>query len=85
MKALVYQGLQDVKAENVPDPEILNPGDIIVRVSASSVCGSDLHLLHGMVPSMREGFDQLCTPDRRAVTEGNAAFILGNTKVSFEE
>lgn len=38
-----------------------------------------------VVPSMREGFDQLCTPERRAVTEGNATFILGNTKVTFEE
>lgn len=55
MKALCWTGINKLKVENVPDPSILNPQDGIVKVTLSSVCGSDLHLLDGYVPSMREG------------------------------
>ncbi|WP_224995694.1 zinc-dependent alcohol dehydrogenase [Cesiribacter sp. SM1] len=55
MKALCYVGTNKLNTERVKDPEILNPGDAIIKVSLSSVCGSDLHLLDGYVPSMREG------------------------------
>ncbi|WP_128543732.1 zinc-dependent alcohol dehydrogenase [Larkinella soli] len=55
MKALCYNGIGDLRTERVPDPAILNPKDAIIRVKLSSVCGSDLHLLNGYVPSMREG------------------------------
>src|SRR5690606_10874763 len=41
--------------ETVPDPEILNPRDIIVRVTSTAICGSDLHLFDGYIPSMRRG------------------------------
>src|ERR1044071_11895 len=55
MKALVYHGKNDVRVERVNDPEILNPRDAIIRVTASAICGSDLHLVHGWVPTMEEG------------------------------
>ncbi len=47
--------MNDLRVERVPDPSILNPQDAIVRVIMSSVCGSDLHLLDGYVPSMKAG------------------------------
>lgn len=55
MKALVYHGKNDVRVERVNDPEIVNPRDAIIRVTASAICGSDLHLVHGYVPTMEEG------------------------------
>lgn len=55
MKAICYNGVMDLRTERVPDPSILNAQDAIVRVIMSSVCGSDLHLLDGYVPTMREG------------------------------
>lgn len=56
MKAIVYEGIKDVKVRNVGDPEIINPDDIIVKVTSTAICGSDLHLIHGMVPNMPKGF-----------------------------
>lgn len=55
MKALCWNGINDLRVERVPDPSILNPRDAIVRVTMSSVCGSDLHLLDGYVPTMKAG------------------------------
>ncbi|WP_084959188.1 zinc-dependent alcohol dehydrogenase [Thermoactinospora rubra] len=55
MKALCWAGINEVAVEEVPDPTILNRQDAIVRVTASSVCGSDLHLLDGYVPTMMAG------------------------------
>jgi threonine dehydrogenase-like Zn-dependent dehydrogenase len=55
MKALVWNGVRNLKVESVPDPEIINPRDAIIKVLMSSVCGSDLHLVNGFIPSMREG------------------------------
>ena len=55
MKALCYNGVGELRTERVPDPTLLNPKDAILRVILSSVCGSDLHLLNGYVPTMREG------------------------------
>jgi threonine dehydrogenase-like Zn-dependent dehydrogenase len=55
MKALTWQGKRDVRVENVPDPEILNPRDAIIRVTATAICGSDLHLYHGYIPTMESG------------------------------
>ncbi|WP_454054878.1 zinc-dependent alcohol dehydrogenase [Clostridium sp. Marseille-Q7071] len=51
MKALTYQGISDVKVKNVKDPIIEKEDDIIVKVTSTAICGSDLHLLHGMIPS----------------------------------
>jgi threonine dehydrogenase-like Zn-dependent dehydrogenase len=55
MKALVWCGKKNVHVENVPDPKILNPRDIIVKVQATAICGSDLHLFDGYIPTMRKG------------------------------
>ena len=55
MRALTWQAPNRLQVETVPDPEILNPRDAIVRVIMSSVCGSDLHLLGGYVPAMKPG------------------------------
>jgi threonine dehydrogenase-like Zn-dependent dehydrogenase len=55
MKALIWNGINELKVEQVKDPGILNKHDAIVKVHLSSVCGSDLHLIDGFVPSMRAG------------------------------
>jgi threonine dehydrogenase-like Zn-dependent dehydrogenase len=55
MKALCWYGSRDVRVENVPDPHILNPRDVIVRVTLTAICGSDLHLYNGFIPSMERG------------------------------
>jgi threonine dehydrogenase-like Zn-dependent dehydrogenase len=55
MRANVWFGKHDVRVENVPDPQILNPRDAIVKVSSTAICGSDLHLYNGFVPAMERG------------------------------
>jgi len=55
MKALCWFGRNDVRVETVPDPTILNPRDAIVRITSTAICGSDLHLYDGYIPSMEKG------------------------------
>lgn len=55
MRALCWHGEKDVRIDDVPDPEIVNPTDAIIEVTATAICGSDLHLYNDRVPSMREG------------------------------
>lgn len=55
MRALTWHGKRDVRVETLPDPEIVNPRDIIVKVTSTAICGSDLHLYHGMIPAMLPG------------------------------
>jgi threonine dehydrogenase-like Zn-dependent dehydrogenase len=55
MKANCWMGKQKVRVEDVPDPRILNTRDAIVRVTSTAICGSDLHLYNGLVPSMEKG------------------------------
>ena len=55
MRATVWHGKKDVRVENVPDPQILNPRDAIVKISSTAICGSDLHLYNGFVPGMEKG------------------------------
>jgi threonine dehydrogenase-like Zn-dependent dehydrogenase len=55
MKAVCWCGVNDVRVERVPDPEILDPRDAIVKVSLTAICGSDLHLYNGFIPTMRAG------------------------------
>lgn len=56
MKAMNYRGPYRVRVDNdKPMPEILHPEDAIVRVVRSCICGSDLHLYHGLVPDTRVG------------------------------
>ena len=55
MKALVWHGKEDVRCDIVPDPMIEQPNDIIVRITATAICGSDLHLYDGLMPTMKSG------------------------------
>ena len=55
MKAVVWHATNDVRVESVPDPKILNPRDAIVRITSTAICGSDLHLLNGFIPTMQAG------------------------------
>ena len=55
MKALCWQGKNNVQVETVNDPGILNPRDAIVRITRSAICGSDLHLYDGYIPTMEPG------------------------------
>ncbi len=55
MKATCWYGAHDVRVESVPDPTILNPRDAIVKISSTAICGSDLHLYDGYVPTMMSG------------------------------
>ena len=49
MKAIVYDGIQKIQCRNVPDPKIEKDDDIIIKVTSTAICGSDLHLVHGPV------------------------------------
>ncbi|UII20829.1 zinc-dependent alcohol dehydrogenase [Fulvivirga ligni] len=55
MKALCWHGKNDVRIDTVPDPIIEDPDDVIIKVTSTAICGSDLHLLGGLVPTMQEG------------------------------
>ena len=55
MRALTYHGSHDVRVDNVPDPVLQNPDDIILKVTATAICGSDLHLYRGVIPKVKEG------------------------------
>jgi len=55
MKANCWYGMQDVQVVDVPDPKILNRKDAIVKVTSTAICGSDLHLYNGFVPTMEQG------------------------------
>lgn len=55
MRAVTWHGRHDVRVETVPDPEIVNPRDCIIRVTSTAICGSDLHLYDGYIPGMRSG------------------------------
>ena len=55
MKANCWMGPRTVQVEDVPEPKILNPRDAIVRITSTAICGSDLHLYNGFVPTMKRG------------------------------
>jgi len=55
MKANCWEGKKKVRVETVPDPRILNDGDAILKVTSTAICGSDLHLYNGLIPSMEKG------------------------------
>lgn len=55
MKAVVFRGVGDIRLENVPEPKIQKPNDAIVRLTASAICGTDLHLIRGTMPGMIPG------------------------------
>lgn len=55
MRAVCWCGPNNVQVESVPDPKILNPRDAIIRITASTICGSDLHLYNGYIAAMKPG------------------------------
>jgi threonine dehydrogenase-like Zn-dependent dehydrogenase len=55
MRATCWMGAKDIQVRQVPDPKILNPDDAIVRITSTAICGSDLHLYNGFIPSMEKG------------------------------
>lgn len=55
MKALCWHGKGDVRVDNVPDPILMNAHDVILKITSTAICGSDLHLLNGVVPTMESG------------------------------
>src|SRR6476659_4205263 len=55
MKENCWFGKHDVRVVDVPDPEILNPRDAIVKITTTAICGSDLHLYNGFIPTMEKG------------------------------
>jgi threonine dehydrogenase-like Zn-dependent dehydrogenase len=55
MRAVVWEGKHNVQVHQVPDPKIVNPRDAIVKVTLTAICGSDLHLYNGFIPTMESG------------------------------
>ncbi len=55
MRALCWHGNNDVRVDTVPDPTILNPRDAIVKITSTAICGSDLHIYDGFIPTMEPG------------------------------
>ncbi|RYE74674.1 MAG: glutathione-dependent formaldehyde dehydrogenase, partial [Myxococcales bacterium] len=55
MRALTYHGSRDVRVDTVADPVLRHPQDILLRVTATAICGSDLHLYRGKVPGLKDG------------------------------
>jgi threonine dehydrogenase-like Zn-dependent dehydrogenase len=55
MKAVVWHGVGDIKLDEVSDPKIQEPTDAIIRITRSAICGTDLHMVRGTMPGMREG------------------------------
>jgi threonine dehydrogenase-like Zn-dependent dehydrogenase len=55
MKATCWMGTRNVQVKDVPDPTIINPRDAVVKITSTAICGSDLHLYNGFIPSMKSG------------------------------
>ena len=55
MKAVCWNGKHDVQVTKVPDPNIINPRDAIIKITTTAICGSDLHLYDGYIPTMEKG------------------------------
>jgi threonine dehydrogenase-like Zn-dependent dehydrogenase len=55
MRANCWMGKKDVRVQDVPDPKILDSRDVIVKITSTAICGSDLHLYNGFVPTMESG------------------------------
>ena len=55
MKAVVFHGVGDIRVDDVPEPKIQAPTDAIVRITASAICGTDLHMIRGTLPGMKPG------------------------------
>ncbi|WNV80642.1 zinc-dependent alcohol dehydrogenase [Bacillus atrophaeus] len=87
MKAVTYQGIKDIRVKEVKAPEIKKSDDIIVKLTITAICGSDLHLIHGMIPNFPEdyiiGHEPMGTveevgPDVHKVKKGDRVIIPFN-------
>jgi Threonine dehydrogenase and related Zn-dependent dehydrogenases len=87
MRAMTYRGPYKVQVAEKPDPRIEHPGDAIVRVQLAAICGSDLHLYHGMMPDTRIGHTfghefigvvEEVGPDVRSLTPGDRVMVPFN-------
>ncbi|GIP40315.1 glutathione-dependent formaldehyde dehydrogenase [Paenibacillus sp. J31TS4] len=56
MKAVTYQGMKQVEVKETEDPKLIKKDDVIVRITTTAICGSDLHIYHGMIPGMPDGY-----------------------------
>jgi threonine dehydrogenase-like Zn-dependent dehydrogenase len=55
MKAVVFHGIGDIRLDDMPEPKIQEPTDAIIRLTASAICGTDLHMIRGTMPGMKPG------------------------------
>ena len=55
MKAVVWHGIGDIRLEDVPEPDIEEPTDAVIRITTSAICGTDLHMIRGTMSGMKEG------------------------------
>jgi len=55
MRAILFEDIGSIRFGDYPEPHVVDPGDAVIRVSTAAICGSDLHLLHGRIPGMRQG------------------------------
>ncbi|MED1015744.1 zinc-dependent alcohol dehydrogenase [Bacillus atrophaeus] len=87
MKAVTYQGIKDIRVKEVKAPEIKKTDDIIVKLTTTAICGSDLHLIHGMIPNFPEdyiighepmGIVEEAGPDVHKVKKGDRVIIPFN-------
>lgn len=76
MKTLIYKGINNVNVASVGNPKIEKADDIVIKVTSTAICGSDLHLVHGMVPNMPKGFI-LGHETIGGVKKGDVVVILG--------
>lgn len=85
MRAVVYRGKNRVRVEDVPDPRIEDPRDALVRVSLTTICGTDIHLVNGQFPGMKSGriLGHECTgvieevgDDVRGLAKGDRVVVL---------
>lgn len=56
MKAVTFQGIKEVEVKEVQEPKFQKADDMIIRLTSTAICGSDLHLIHGMIPNMPQDF-----------------------------
>jgi hypothetical protein len=59
MKALYWHGTRDVRVDTVADPTIQDPRDIVIKITSTAICGSDLHLFNGFQPTMKPDWSSL--------------------------
>ena len=87
MKAVTFQGIKDGKVKEVPSPKIEKSDDIVIKVTTSAICGSDLHLIHGMIPNFPEdyiighepmGIVEEAGPDVKNLKKGDRVIIPFN-------